>query len=764
MFTECDDQKTLFQSQNCSRNVNSGLFEGPCIVGFVNLTNACVNETCLSIPAPAPPPPPPPSGDGSGGGIQWGWIRLKKVDSFEGIYYGTKRPDKMSEYMKQLVENEFRAQAPPNSLLFIQNGSFYNAFDDDADTIKACIPELRYTGGRREIGFPVHAIDPRLNTLTTHGHTVVLISQLEDSKGKNKRLKADPSGPPHIRREITFIDSPGLKGVLLAWFQTRDCLSVTLYTHTSKEWKFHLFYDDQEEELTRLKLLHQPVLVLNHGMTDQQSVQGLNVPSKDIEWTSASMIVSYLQSLRKSAVRNVFHPSKEHMLLDARTLENLNAFSWINDQPLTEAGKRCLNARLKAPLCVQKDIEETIDRVTYWIDHPIERETKRNLFRNIQDKPLYPLLHRLNRMVQADVYYPREQTITKYEKDYQHVSEILIRIGLQPLPSLDARGFSFTPPPHVILLDSKECGLPLKWSTIPSFRYMYEIPIESLPRLDTDSFHIISQNKKIVRFSTRQSRAVRLSYEEDLETHNKRRIQQLKQYCKDHLFSNTLEREERLKEIGQLDMELMFAVLAVKNKWHRPQFTIGTEMTIKDASIQYKVKNKMVWSNIVALTGSNGSGKSSWMKTVAALILLSHCGSYIPAIASIPLFKAIYLRFGCRDSLLNGESSWGTEVKHMNFILNHAKSNHAVFIDEFGRSTSSTIGSKLSYGVFRAFKQRQIPFVMFATHFTEVVQQLGVKKYCFSFPYTYELKEGISQQSHAYEVAEECGLLFESNL
>ena len=83
------------------------------------------------------------------------------------------------------------------------------------------------------------------------------------------------------------------------------------------------------------------------------------------------------------------------------------------------------------------------------------------------------------------------------------------------------------------------------------------------------------------------------------------------------------------------------------------------------------------------------SGKSTYIKQVALLQVMSQCGSFVPTnFASFELKKSILARLNFNDEHM-GVSTFSAEMKDMAAILNNATKDDLVIIDELGRGTAT---------------------------------------------------------------------------
>jgi DNA mismatch repair protein MutS len=202
---------------------------------------------------------------------------------------------------------------------------------------------------------------------------------------------------------------------------------------------------------------------------------------------------------------------------------------------------------------------------------------------------------------------------------------------------------------------------------------------------------------------------------------------------------------ERILALGaalsQLDVYAALAEVAARHNYVRPELNDGAVIDIKQGRHPVVernldpgnfVPNDITLSNhdaqLIVLTGPNMSGKSTYLRQIALIVLLAQIGSFVPAqSAQIGIVDRIFTRIGARDDLAAGQSTFMVEMVETANILNNATSRSLLILDEIGRGTSTYDGLSIARAVaeyihnYKGLGARTV----FATHYHEMVALAG---------------------------------------
>ena len=178
---------------------------------------------------------------------------------------------------------------------------------------------------------------------------------------------------------------------------------------------------------------------------------------------------------------------------------------------------------------------------------------------------------------------------------------------------------------------------------------------------------------------------------------------------------------------------------------------------------------------VVLITGPNMAGKSTYIRQVALLTLMTQMGSFIPAAAArIGLADRIFARVGASDELSRGQSTFMVEMTETARILNNATERSLVILDEIGRGTSTYDGLSLAWAIVEHLHDRIGARTLFATHYHELTDlavsleavrnlSVSVKEWEDKVVFLHKLVDGAADKSYGIHVARLAGVPREVN-
>lgn len=148
---------------------------------------------------------------------------------------------------------------------------------------------------------------------------------------------------------------------------------------------------------------------------------------------------------------------------------------------------------------------------------------------------------------------------------------------------------------------------------------------------------------------------------------------------------------------------------------------------------------------IALITGPNASGKSTYLRQIALIILLAQIGSFVPADeAVVGVCDRIFTRIGLYDRIGSGESTFMTEMIETAEILHHASRRSLVLLDELGRGTSTFDGLAVARAVLEFIHNhpKLQTRTLFATHYHELAELSDVLPRLENLHFLIEEKNG----------------------
>ncbi len=187
--------------------------------------------------------------------------------------------------------------------------------------------------------------------------------------------------------------------------------------------------------------------------------------------------------------------------------------------------------------------------------------------------------------------------------------------------------------------------------------------------------------------------------------------------------------------VAALDVLTAFAAVSVRNGYVRPVIDDGLELLIEGG--RHPVIEQMEGggtfvsndaylnaqdASMMIITGPNMSGKSTYMRQTALIVLMAQAGCFVPCTrARIGVVDRIFTRIGASDNLSQGQSTFYVEMSELSYILGCAGPRSLVILDEIGRGTSTYDGLSIAWASveYLCNEKRHIR-TLFATHYHEL--------------------------------------------
>ncbi len=160
-------------------------------------------------------------------------------------------------------------------------------------------------------------------------------------------------------------------------------------------------------------------------------------------------------------------------------------------------------------------------------------------------------------------------------------------------------------------------------------------------------------------------------------------------------------------------------ILAIKSGRHPVLEKIlpAGEYVANDANLTGQSNDEQM----IILTGPNMSGKSSYLRQMALIVILAQIGSYVPAqSAHIGLVDRIFTRIGAVDDLTAGQSTFMVEMSEVTQCCLSASERSLILFDEVGRGTSTYDGVAIAWSVAEYLAKEICARTIFATHYHEL--------------------------------------------
>ncbi|MCK5683851.1 DNA mismatch repair protein MutS [bacterium] len=567
------------------------------------------------------------------------------------------------------------------------------------------------------------------------------------------------------------------------------------------------------------------------------SLEGFGIGNDD-DMSDVAALIEYISENQKRKFRNFFQikiqNEEEFLQLDPNTVQNLELTQALNphdkgttllevlDRTVSAPGGRYMKKQLVIPLRNRKMIEERLSRVGYFVENLYLREKLRELLKEFYDlerilsKLIYgstakrDLINLKNSLIIVneihslfkDSDFPLIQEFINelhllsniidlldkgLEDDLD--SQFLIRKGYDS--ELDHfRELMLFGKEKIIELQNKEKNetgiktLKIKYNKV--FGYFFEVTKSNL-NMVPERFIRKQTLVNAERFYTQELKTI-----EDEITIAKEKTEQFEKEFFKQLIASVLEFKEKISEdveiISRLDFYSALATIAVVLDYVKPEIVTDGKIDIIDGRhpvVERKlddtdfVPNSLLLDNeseqIQIITGPNMSGKSTFIRQTAIIVLMAHIGSYVPAAkAKISICDRIFTRVGASDRLSQGLSTFMVEMTETANILNNATADSLIIFDEVGRGTSTYDGVSIAWAIVEYLHDLGGSGVktLFATHYHELVElekiltrvvnyNIAVSETSEGIFFLHKIERGGTDKSYGIEVAKRAGIPYD---
>lgn len=239
---------------------------------------------------------------------------------------------------------------------------------------------------------------------------------------------------------------------------------------------------------------------------------------------------------------------------------------------------------------------------------------------------------------------------------------------------------------------------------------------------------------------------------------------------------------ETAHALAELDVLVSFAVVAAEQNFVRPELSEEPVLDIQDGrhpvveatrrDEPFVPNNTRLdeGSRLVVLTGPNMSGKSTYLRQTALIVLLAQVGSFVPArSARIGIADRVFTRVGTGDDISRGASTFMVEMVETANILRNASERSLLILDEVGRGTSTFDGLAIAWAAVEHIHNELGARCLFATHYHQLTDladdlsaarnlNVAVREWKDEIVFLHRIEEGGTDRSYGIHVARLAGL------
>lgn len=480
----------------------------------------------------------------------------------------------------------------------------------------------------------------------------------------------------------------------------------------------------------------------------------------------------------------IYTETKQYLRIDANSKRNLELLQsirsgdqkgtllWLLDETVTAMGGRKLKQWLHQPLANKQAIEARLEIVTELIQQFFLRDELRELLKKVYDlerligkvafgnvggRDLAQLRESLRQVPQIKKLLIESNcsNLTRLGERLNECSELeqLLSVAITDNPPIsikegdviregynakldELRNASRNGKDWIAQLEQKERELTgiknLKIGYNRVFGYYIEVTKSNIANVDLSRYErkqTLANAERYITNELKEKEAIILNAEEQAIELEYELFVELRESIKQYISTV----QQLASEISELDVFTSFALVSEKYRFTKPAFHDGKSLKIINGRhpVVEKMLNKQMYvpndcilteeQNMMLITGPNMSGKSTYMRQVALIVILAQIGCYVPADeAHLPITDQIFTRIGAADDLASGQSTFMVEMLESQYAITNATSASLLLFDEIGRGTSTYDGMALAQSMMEYIHNKIGANTLFSTHYHEL--------------------------------------------
>lgn len=506
------------------------------------------------------------------------------------------------------------------------------------------------------------------------------------------------------------------------------------------------------------------------GINDERIVKALKNIMYHLHVTQLKDLshLSHIEMVQKDDYLNMdIHTIRNLELLETlRLKERKFSLLWLLDKTKTAMGSRTLKSWLMNPLKDETKINKRLDYIESLNNNFLQREelmrdlyevydlerltgkvicgslNGRDLLQIKNSIKVIPDINRILKELKFDITLNTHEELFKLlENSISEDAPISIKEGgiiksgynaeLDELKSIRSGGKDFISGIEAKL--KEETGINnLKVGYNKVFGYFIEVSKGNSKRvseeLGWERRQTLTNAERYITPELKEKEALVLNAEERIIDLEYNIFMEIKESVKGVLF----ELKETATLLSEIDSLCSLSLVSEEHHLIRPKFNNNHNLRIIDGrhpvvevvSNNNYVKNDVIMdesTSTLLITGPNMSGKSTYMRELAIIIIMAQMGSFVPAAeANLPIFDSIYTRIGASDDLVSGESTFMVEMIEAKNAIVNATENSLILFDELGRGTATFDGMSLARAILEYVNLKIKCKTLFSTHYHEL--------------------------------------------